>query len=285
MRRRDFFRKGLAVGLGATVGGSVLPQRASTAKRGRLKQSVSRWCYSEMSLGALCRAAKEIGLQSVELLGPEEWPVAQKHGLTCAMANGPEAISIEKGFNRLAHHDELLPAYEKRIRAVAEAGLPNVICFSGNREDLSDEEGLANCARGLRQLMPVAEQHGVTVCMELLNSKVDHPGYQADRTTWGAELVQRVGSERLKLLYDIYHMQIMEGDVIRTIRTHSDAIAHYHTAGVPGRHEIDETQELNYRAIMEAIRETGFRGYIGQEFIPTKNPLAALQEAVQICDV
>jgi hydroxypyruvate isomerase len=199
------------------------------------------------------------------------------------MANGPSAIN--RGWNRLENHDEFVPAFEQRIREVAEAGFPNVICFSGNREGMDDEQGLENCVVGLRRIMPAAERLGVTVCMELLNSKVNHPDYMCDHTAWGVELVKRVGSDRFKLLYDIYHMQIMEGDVIRTIQDNHEYIAHYHTAGNPGRHELDETQELFYPAIMRAIKETGFQGFVAQEFIPTREPIAALAEAYATCNV
>jgi len=230
-----------------------------------------------------------MGLRSVELLGPQDWPAVVKHGLICAMANGPAAPEgmqfITHGFNRRAHHDWLIPGYKNRIKAVAEAGFPNVICFSGNRAGLDDEAGLVNCTTGLKQVLPTAERLGVTVCMELLNSKVDHRDYQCDHTAWGVELVKRVGSDRFRLLYDIYHMQIMEGDVIRTIRTYHDAIAHFHTGGVPGRHEIDDTQELNYSAVMRAIVATGYTGFVAQEFIPTREPLSSLREGIGICSV
>jgi hydroxypyruvate isomerase len=232
--------------------------------------------------------AKELGIHSVELLEPEEWPVVQRHGLACAVgyARVPEPRTrLTVGWNRVEHHAWLVPAYERAIGEAAAAGVPNVICFSGNRGGLSDEEGLANCAAGLARILPAAERHGVTVIMELLNSKVDHPDYQCDRTPWGAALVDRLGSPRFRLLYDIYHMQIMEGDVIRTIRDHAARIAHYHTAGVPGRHEIDGSQELHYPAIMRAIAETGFTGYVAQEFIPTRDPREALEEAVRTCTV
>ena len=241
-----------------------------------------------MSVDALCAMARELGLDSVELLEPDEWAIARRHGLSCAVgyAAVPDPRSrLTRGWNRLEHHEWLVPAYERAIGLAAAAGVPNVICFSGNRAGLGDAEGLANCARGLAAVLPTAERHGVTICMELLNSKVDHPDYQCDRTPWGVSLVQRVGSPRFKLLYDIYHMQIMEGDVIRTIRGAHEHIAHYHTAGVPGRHEIDESQELNYPAIMRAIAETGFTGYVAQEFIPTRDPREALAEAVRICSV
>ena len=287
-RRRALGHLAGATALTATAGlARPWPAVASEQRRSPFQHSVCKWCYPDLSVSELAAAAKEIGLQSVELLQPQDWPALEAQGLTCAMVSDPlnAEFGIGKGFNRLAHHEQLVPAYEKRIRETAEAGYPNVICFSGNREGLSDEEGLKNCAEGVRQIMPAAEEAGVTVCMELLNSKVDHPDYQCDHTAWGAELVERVGSDRFRLLYDIYHMQIMEGDVIRTIREHQGAIAHYHTGGVPGRHEIDETQELHYPAIMRAIAETGFTGFVAQEFIPTGEPLDALREAVSVCSV
>lgn len=293
MHRRDLLRTGLAAGAATLLAPLSCAEGAAPSKAGALRQSVSRWCFSGMSVDALARAAKEIGLASVELLDPEDWPAVQAHGLTCAMANAPRpprdlsggAGYIEWGWNRVAHHDWLVQAYEERLQQVAEAGLPRLICFSGNRAGLSDAEGLANCARGLQRITPLAERLGVTLCMELLNSKVDHADYQADHTRWGAELVDAVGSERFRLLYDIYHMQIMEGDVIRTIREFSPYIAHYHTAGVPGRNEIDDSQELYYPAICRAIAETGFTGFVGQEFVPTRDPLTSLREAVEICTV
>jgi len=268
-----------------TVGNHTQAEAVDTddAVKGRLKQSVCKWCYGNMTLDELCRHSSAIGLKSVELLDPEEWPVVKKYGLTCAMANGPGGIA--RGWNEPGLHDELVAKSEELLPQVAEAGLPNMIVFSGNRRDISDSDGLANCAGGLKRIMPLAEQLGVTVCMELLNSKRNHKDYQCDHTPWGAELVQRVGSERFKLLYDIYHMQIMEGDVIATIQENIEYIGHFHTGGVPGRNEIDDTQELNYRCIAEAIVETGYTGYLGQEFIPKRDPIESLRQAVQICDV
>ncbi len=253
--------------------------------KGRLKQSVCKWCYDKMSLEEMCVAAKDIGLVSIELLGEKEWPILQQHGLTCAMANGPSAI--HNGWNKPADHDKLVADSERLLPLVKAAGLPNMIVFSGNRRGISDADGLVNCEQGLKRIMPLAEQLGVTVCMELLNSKRDHRDYQCDHTAWGVELCKRIGSERFKLLYDIYHMQIMEGDVIKTIQDNYQYIGHYHTGGVPGRHEIDETQELNYRRICEAIMETGFTGYLAQEFIPSKDkdPIASLRQGAKICDV
>ena len=250
---------------------------------GRLKQSVCQWCYSSMPLDELCAAAKRIGLLSVELLSEKDWPVVKQHGLTCAMANGPSTIPV--GFNRPSEHDRLVAESERLLPLVAAAGLPNMIVFSGNRAGMGDGEGLANCVAGLKRITPLAEKLGVTVCMELLNSKVDHKDYMCDRTPWGAELVRQVGSPRFKLLYDIYHMQIMEGDVIRTIRDHFGAIGHFHTAGVPGRNEIGAGQELQYPAIMRAIADLGYTGFIGQEFIPKREPMRSLEEGVRICEV
>lgn len=253
--------------------------------KGRINHSVCQWCYNDIPLEDLCEAAKKIGLKSIELLGPKEWPTLKKHGLTCAMPNGA-GLGIERGFNDPSLHDELVESYEEVIPKVAEAGYKQIICFSGNRNGLDDKKGVENCALGLKRLMPIAEKHDVIVCMELLNSKVDHKDYQADHTAWGAELCQAVGSDKMKLLYDIYHMQIMEGDVIATIREFHSYISHYHTGGVPGRNEIDETQELYYPAIMEAILETGYNGFVAQEFIPaSEDKLASLKQGVQICDV
>ncbi len=267
------------------VWGAYAAEESAPALKGRINHSVCRWCYGRIPLEELCKAAKAMGIKSVELLGPKEWPVVKQFGLTCAMASVPGA-GIPKGFNRVEHHDKLVKIYEEIIPLAAQAGLTNVICFSGNREGLDDEQGAKNCAVGLKRIMKLAEQHKVNVVMELLNSKKDHKDYQCDRTHWGVQVCKMVGSERCKLLYDIYHMQIMEGDVIRTIRENQQYIAHYHTGGVPGRNEIDESQELYYPAIMKAIVETGFKGFVAQEFIPKKkDKLASLKQGVQICDV
>lgn len=253
--------------------------------KGRIKQSVCRWCYSKIPLEDLAREAKAMGLQSIELLGPNDWPVIQKYGLTCALPNGA-GMGIEKGFNNPIYHDELVASYEALFPKLVEAGLNTVICFSGNRKGISDEEGLVNCTLGLKRLMPSAEKYKITLIMELLNSRVNHKDYQADKSAWGVELCKRVGSERFKLLYDIYHMQIMEGDIIATIKRDHQYFGHYHTGGVPGRAEIDDTQELNYPAIMKAIADTGFQGYVAQEFIPKRpDAIASLKQAVEICDI
>jgi hydroxypyruvate isomerase len=251
---------------------------------GKINHSVARWCYSKIPLEDLCVEAKKMGIKSVELQGPDEWPILQKHGLTCAMPWGA-GLGIEKGFNDPALHNELIASFETIFPKLKAAGLDKVICFSGNRRGMSDEQGIENCAIALKKLMPSAEKHGVTMVMELLNSKVNHKDYMCDLTKWGVALCDKVGSERFKLLYDIYHMQIMEGDVIATIKKYHPYFGHYHTGGVPGRAEIDETQELNYPAIMKAIVDTGYKGYVGQEFIPKRDPLASLSQAVKICDI
>ena len=266
----------------------------ATGMKGKIKHSVCRWCFSRFTMEDLCTAAVGIGLSSIELLTSEDFGIIKKHGLTCAMVQfrpwkdegGKEVNRISVGFNHKENHENLIAAYETQINEVAEAGFKNLICFSGNRAGMDDETGMNNCAEGLKRLMPLCEKKGVVLCMELLNSKVNHPDYQCDRSAWGVELCKRVGSEHFKLLYDIYHMQVMEGDVIGTIYKNNSYFAHYHTAGVPGRHEIDETQELNYPAIMRAIFETGYTGYVGQEFLPAKpDALDSLKKAVQICDV
>ncbi|MGV3539733.1 MAG: hydroxypyruvate isomerase family protein [Rufibacter sp.] len=253
--------------------------------KGNINQSVCRWCFNDLSVEELCKAAKALGLKGIDLVGPKDWPTLQKYGLVSTMCNGAE-ISLTEGFNHPQYHATLFKNYADMIPLVAKAGYTNLICFSGNRNGLDDETGLKNSVEGLKKLLPLAEKHKVVLVMELLNSKINHKDYQCDRTAWGAELAKRLGSENFKLLYDIYHMQIDEGDVIRTIRDNHQYIAHYHTAGVPGRHEIDDTQELNYPAIMRAIKETGFKGFVAQEFMPTaKDKLASLRQAIQICDV
>jgi hydroxypyruvate isomerase len=231
----------------------------------------------------LAEEAKRIGYRSIELVTPEEFPKLKPFGLTCAMLSG--ACQIDDCLNRTENHDRLEKALREHIEFAAANGLPNVICFSGNRRGMSDEDGLKNCTAGLKRIVGFAEEKKVTICMELLNSKVNHADYMCDRTPWGVELVKRVGSPRFKLLYDIYHMQIMEGDVIRTIQENKDHIAHYHTGGNPGRHEIDETQELYYPAIVKAVLDTGYEGYLGQEFIPARDALTSLEQGFRICDV
>ena len=253
--------------------------------KGNINHSVARWCFSSIDLETLCIESKKIGITAIDLLGPADWPTLKKHGLDSAMCNGAE-INLVDGFNDPKFHEILIKKYTEMIPMVAKAGYKNLICFSGNKRGKTDEEGWTNCVKGLQALIPLAEKHNVVLIMELLNSKIDHKDYQCDTTKWGVELAKRLGSENFKLLYDIYHMQIDEGDVIRTIRDNHKYIGHYHTAGVPGRNEIDETQELNYAAIMKAIVATGFKGYVAQEFIP-KNPnkIDSLRKAIEICDI
>lgn len=258
---------------------------AGAAMKGRINHSVCKWCYPKVSLEDLCKAGKEMGLSSIELLELGDFPTLKKHGLSCAMVSGVPG-GINKGLNRLENHDKIVEFYEAVAPKVAAAGFKNIICFSGDRKGMSDEQGLENCAIGLKRIAPICEKNGVVAVMELLNSKVNHPDYMCDHTAWGVELCKKVGSDAFKLLYDIYHMQIMEGDVIATIRKSHRYIAHYHTGGVPGRNEIDETQELNYPAIMKAIVETGYKGHVAQEFIPKRSDvIASLKQGVNICDV
>lgn len=292
MRRRDFVRTaGAALPLAALhpaplAGGADAPGGAGRAEAS-FRHSVCQWPFGMWSLDELCAVAAELGIASVELVQPSDAPTLARHGLTCAMTAQPAAVPdpLRQGWNRAAHHEWLVPAYREQLEATAGAGWSQLICFSGNRDGLDDAAGLETMAQGLEQILPLADRLGVTVCLELFNSKVDHPDYQADSTAWGVALVERVGSPRFRLLYDIYHMQIMEGDVIRTLTDHLDAIAHVHTAGVPGRHEIDESQELFYPAIVRALDAAGYGGYVAQEFIPTGDPRPALADAVRRCTV
>jgi hydroxypyruvate isomerase len=228
-----------------------------------------------------------MGIESIELLPPADYPVVLKHGLQCAVGRFTSkklGSHINNGWNRPEHHEVLLAGYEELIRQTADAGFKKVICFPGQRKGMDDKTGLENCAAGLSKLMPLCEKLGVTMIMELLNSKVNHADYMADNTTFGVALCHKIGAPQFRLLYDIYHMQIMEGNLCATIREHHQWLAHYHTAGVPGRHEIDDTQEINYPAVVRAILGTGYRDYIGQEFTPTRaDKLGSLQEAIQIC--
>ena len=252
--------------------------------KGNIRHSVSQWCFNDIPLEDFAKACKEMGIESIELLKEDEWPIVKSAGLKCAVGYATD-FGIPKGFNRIANHEKLINDFQTIIPKAAEAGIPNLICFSGNREGQNDNEGLINCSKGLRKLMPAAEKYGVTIIMELLNS-YGHKDYQCDKTSWGSALCEMVGSERFKLLYDIYHMQIMEGNVIDTITKYSQYIGHIHTGGVPGRHELDDTQELYYPAIMNALVKTGYKGFVGQEFVPAqKDKLESLRKCIQICDV
>jgi hydroxypyruvate isomerase len=274
-----------------TAGALALPDLAkgmdmlSPDLKNNINHSVCQWCYGAIPLEELVIAAKGIGLKSVELLRVDEWSVVNKHGLTCAMGY-VSSLGLNKGFNDPSLHEQLLKDYSANIPKAADAGLKTVICFSGNSNGLSLEKGLENCAKGLDPVLKVAAKYNVNVSMELLNSKVDHKDYQCDHTEWGVKLCEKLGSSNFNLLYDIYHMQIMEGDIIATINKYSKYIGHYHTGGVPGRNEIDETQELYYPAIMQAIVKTGFKGFVAQEFIPKRpDKLGSLRQSVWTCDV
>jgi hydroxypyruvate isomerase len=252
--------------------------------KGNIHHSVSQWCYSDIPLEDFARACKEMGIESIELLDEKDWAIVKNAGLKCAVGYATD-WGIPKGFNRIENHEKLIADYETMIPKAAAAAVPNLICFSGNREGQDNNEGMINCAKGLRKLMPSAEKYGVTIIMELLNS-YGHKDYQCDKTSWGSSLCEMVGSERFKLLYDIYHMQIMEGNIIDTIIKYSPYIGHIHTGGVPGRNEIDDTQELNYPPIMRALLKTGYKGFVGQEFVPSqKDKLESLRKCIQICDV
>lgn len=263
--------------------GAALLAGQTAPRKGRLKQGVARWCFNKMSLEDLCRESARMGIRGIDLVGEKDWPVVKAAGLVPSMA--PGAGSIPDGFNRKENHARLEQQMRENIAKAAAAGLPNVITFSGNRKGMSDQEGLENCVIGLNRVKAIAEDRGITICMELLNSKVNHKDYMCDHTAWGVEMCKRVNSPRVKLLYDIYHMQIMEGDIIRTIKESIQHIGHFHTGGNPGRHEIDGTQEINYRAVAEAVADTGFSGFFSHEFTPVREPMKSLAEAVEICDV
>lgn len=290
MSRRSALRT--ITGSTAALAAASLSQRLRAADaavdpklKGRVNHSVCKWCYPKIALEEFCAASKGMGLQSVELLTVPDFPTLKKHDLVCAMVSGVPG-GITSGLNRVKNHDKIVEFFEKTTPIVAEYGYPNIICFSGNREGMSDEEGLENCAIGLKRIAPIAEKYKVTVCMELLNSKRNHKDYMCDHTAWGVELAKQVGSERFKLLYDIFHMQIMEGDLCDTIKESHQYIGHYHTGGVPGRAEIDETQEIDYPIVMKTILETGYKGFVAQEFVPKRSDvLASLKQGVQICDV
>jgi hydroxypyruvate isomerase len=289
----DVTRREAMLLMGAASAGAVLwPQAKSLTppqrviKNGRLKQSVSWWPYqSRYKLPEFCKAIADMGMPAIDLLGENDWETARTYGLVCSMGYPSEGAKIPEGLNNKANHDLIVRGLEKTLPVAAKMKVPNLIAFFGNRQGRSDNEAIENCVTGLNRIKQAAENAGVTVCVELLNSKVDHHDYQGDHTAFGVQVVKAVNSPRVKLLYDIYHMQIMEGDIIRTIRANHEWIAHYHTGGVPGRHEIDGTQELNWATVCKAIVETGFQGYVAHEFVPTRDPLTSLKEALALCDV
>ena len=253
--------------------------------KGNIKHSVSPWCYGELTLDELCEVSAKIGITGVDLCGPKDWPTLQKHGMYSSMCNGAE-INLTDGFGDTVYHATLIKNYTEMIPLVAKNGYTNLICFSGSKRGKDDETAWKNCIEGLKPLIPIAEKNKVVLCMELLNSKIDHKDYQCNNVEWGVELAKRINSENFKLLFDIYHMQIMEGDIIRNITNYHQYIAHYHTGGIPGRNEIDDTQELHYPAVMRAIVASGYKGFVGQEFVPKqKDKIASLRNAIKICDV
>ena len=293
--RREALKKIAAGTAAATVAPFISSFAAEDSKskklklKGNINHSVCQWTYNFMSLEELCVEVKKIGIGAIDLIAPKDWPMLKKYGLYSSMCYIAGKVSLTEGWNNKAFHPQLIKDFSETIPLVKEAGYKNLICFSGNRKGMDDETGMNNCVEGLKQIMGLAEKNGVMIQMELLNSKVDHKDYMCDKTPWGVELVKRIGSPNFKLLYDIYHMQIDEGDVIRSIQNYNQYIGHYHTAGVPGRHEINESQELYYPAIMEAIVKTGFKDYVAQEFMPTgktnDEKIAALKDAVRRCDV
>lgn len=286
MNRRTFWSYGLGAGLLLTSMFTLGKSKPSHRRKlkGNINHSVARWCFEDIPFESFLIQLKKMGVKAVDLVGPKDWPLLKKHNIDCSMCNGAE-ISLTEGWNDPSFHDELVANYLEMIPKVAKNGYKNLICFSGNRRGLDDVKGLKNCAEGLRKIMPTAEKYGVIIQMELFNQQ-NHPDYMCDATSWGVALCDAVGSDNFKLLYDIYHMQVQEGNIIDTIQKFHPYFGHYHTAGVPGRGEIDETQELNYSAIVKAIFETGYDGILAQEFVPKgKHKMNALKEAIYICDV
>jgi hydroxypyruvate isomerase len=289
MKRRNFIGTSAAASVGFLATSAATANSKESTEIEKLKyninHSVCYWCYGTIPFEDFLKHLVEMDIRSIDLVGPDEFPLLKKYNIHASMCWGA-GLGIEKGWNDPSLHEELIADYKRVIPLVAEAGYTNLICFSGNRNGMDDLLGLRNCAKGLKEIMPLAEKHGVIIQMELLNSKVNHKDYMCDKSEWGVSLCETVGSESFKLLYDIYHMQIMEGDIIRNIQDYHQYYGHYHTGGNPGRHEIDETQEIFYPAVMKAILETGYTGHVAQEFVPSwEDKLAALKQGVTICDV
>ena len=283
-RREALTTGGLLIAASALATGSQAQPSGPAVKRGRLKQSVSRWCYGKIPMPEFCKAVKDMGLTAIDLLEEPDWTVVRDFGLICSMAYAGGG-TIADGLNVKANHDAIVKNFEEKIPRAAKLSIPNVITFFGNRRGMSDAEATTNCVEGLNRVKKIGEDAGVTICVELLNSKVDHKDYMGDHTAFGVAIVKAVNSPRVKLLYDAYHMQIMEGDLIRTLRANKEWIAHVHTGGVPGRHELDDTQEVTWKAVASALVDMGFTGYMAHEFVPTRDPLTSLREAVVLCDV
>lgn len=292
MNRREILKSGILGAASLVVSKDlttfIKEESISSTLKSNINHSVCHWSFNHISLEELCLLVKKIGFSAIDLVGPKDWPLLKKHGIDSSMCNGAE-IGLTKGWNDVQYHDTLIKNYTESIELVAKAGYKNLICFSGNRDGKDDETGMNTCVEGLKKIMSLAEKKGVIIQMELFNSKIDHKDYMADKSSWGIELCKRLGSPNFKLLFDIYHMQINEGDIIRSIRDNHQYFGHYHTAGVPGRHEIDDTQELYYPAIMKEILATGYKGYVAQEFITTattnEGKEKALVNAINICDV
>ncbi|MCM4168830.1 endonuclease 4 [Arenibacter antarcticus] len=289
MKRRTFIGTSAAASVGMLTYNTGHAMEPDTAKEDKLKNNINHsvcyWCYGNIPLEDFLKSLNNLGVKAIDLMGPKDWPLLKKYNIHSSMCNGAE-ISLTEGWNDPKYHEILIKNYTEMIPKVAEAGYTNLICFSGNRRGLDNEQGLKNCVEGLKQILPLARQHGVIILMELLNAKVDHEDYMCDNSEWGVALCKALDSNNFKLLYDIYHMQIMEGDIIRTIKKYHPYFGHYHTGGNPGRNEINETQELYYPAIMKSILETGYKGFVAQEFIPTwDDKIAALKEGITICDV
>jgi hydroxypyruvate isomerase len=288
LTRRNVLQAAASLGAAGLFAGVARAADEPVARKQRVKQSLVQWCYKKYwDVDAMCRQAKRLGCFSVELVDPADWPTLKKHGLVCAIAM---SHWFDKGMNNPKNQEMCIDKMRKAIDACAEYGFPNVITFTGFREDVPDDVGARNCVEGYKKVVGHAEKNNVTLCLEMLNSRVSeemkgHPGYQGDHTDYCVDIIKRVGSPRLKLLFDVYHVQIMDGDIIRRIRQHAEHIGHVHTAGNPGRGELDDKQEINYRPIMQALVEVGYRGYVGQEFIPTRDPARGLEEAVALCDV
>ena len=284
LSRRDALKSGFAATALASLPVFAHGDTNAPLRKNRIHQSVCRWCYKDIALDQLCAFAASIGMKGIDLLSIDEWEVPKRYGLICTMGYAGGG-TIPDALNRPEHHDAIEAAFRVNIPLAAKAGVPNVITFSGNRRGMSDDEGARNSIAGLNRVKKIAEDNGVNICMELLNSKVNHPDYMCDHTAWGVRVIEGVNSPNVILLYDIYHMQIMEGDLIATIRANLQWIGHFHTGGVPGRHELDNTQEVQWDGVMRAIADAGFKGYVAHEFVPVRDPLTSLRAAVDLCDV
>jgi hydroxypyruvate isomerase len=284
LSRRDALKTGFAATTIASLSASLGAEESAPARKNRIHQSACRWCYKDIPLDQLCAYGAKIGLKGIDLLSVDEWEVPRRYGMICTMGQAGGG-TIPEALNRPEHHDAIEAAFRTNIPLAAKMGVPNLITFSGTRRGMSDDEGAKNTIAGLNRVKKIAEDNGVNICMELLNSKVNHPDYMCDHTAWGVRVVEEVNSPNVKLLYDIYHMQIMEGDLIATITKNMQWMGHFHTGGVPGRHELDNTQEVQWDGVMRAIAGAGFKGYVAHEFVPVRDPLTSLREAVDLCDV